>query len=420
MDWRNYLRHFAILFSGTAAAQALNLISYPALARLYTPADFGGFAIFVAASAIPGSIACGRFDLAVPTAPSWGRNAILWLCIAVAVAAGIVSTGGAAAWWWWSGLPDGPLMAPLLGLCVFLTGYTAAAQLYLMRHDNYRLASTSLIVRTGGAVAAQIALAFLAPDARSLVIGYSVGFALQGLMLTAALRSLSPGKPHPARMRALFRRYRRQVTIDIPSTFIAALGLNLMTFFLLTLFNQRMLGFYALANRIAITPLQLFNDALGQVFFQKAARSQERTGAFWREMQFNVLAAGLISIAVLFGIWLLAKPLIGLYLGQQWLPAAEMLLILAPMLAMRSLAMSVATAVFVLRKPQWLLYHNIANAAVQGAAFLIGWTNGLSVEGFLTLAAALLFGEYLVFTLLLVVVARRRAREATRLSASLR
>ena len=407
MDWREYLRHFAILLSGTAAAQALNLAAYPLLARLYTPADFGGFAIFVAASAIPGSIACGRFELAVPTAPHWGRHAILWLCIVIALGAGVLATIGATLWWWWQELADGAIMAPLLGLCVFLTGFTAAAQLYLMRHDRYRLASLSLVVRTGGAVLAQALLALVARDALSLVIGYAAGFLAQGLMLAAALLRVGAGRPHRARMHAMFRRYRRQVSIDIPSTFIAALGLNLMTFFLLSLFNQRTLGFYALANRIAIVPLQLFNDALGQVFFQKAARSQERIGAFWSEMKFNVLTSGAISVAVLAGIWLLATPFITFYLGSQWGPSAQMLLILAPMLAIRSLCMSVATAVFVLKRPQWLLYHNLANAAVQGAAFAIGWASGLDVHAFLALAATLLFGEYLLFALLLIISAKR-------------
>lgn len=406
MDWREYLRHFAILLSGTAAAQALNLAAYPLLARLYSPADFGGFAIFVAASAIPGSIACGRFELAVPTAPHWGRHAILWLCIVIGFAAGIISTIGAALWWWWQALPNGAVMAPLLGLCVFLTGFTAAAQLYLMRHDRYRLSSISLVVRTGSAVLAQALLALVARDTLSLVIGYAAGFLAQGLMLAAALLRVGAGRPHRKRMRALFRRYRRQVSIDIPSTFIAALGLNLMTFFLLGLFNQRTLGFYSLANRIAIVPLQLFNDALGQVFFQKAARSQEHTGGFWSEMKFNVLTSSAISVAVLVGIWLMATPFITLYLGRQWAPSAQMLLILAPMLAMRSLCMSVATAVFVLKRPQWLLYHNLANAAVQGAAFAIGWVSGLGVNAFLGLAATLLFGEYLVFALLLIAAAK--------------
>src|SRR5687767_8086459 len=117
MDRRQYLRHFMVLFSGTAAAQLVNLASYPFLARLYTPADFGVFAMFVAVSAIPGAIACGRFDLAVPTAPRAGRFAILWLCVAIAVAMGALSTVGSAIYWFATDAQVQPAIPLLLGLC---------------------------------------------------------------------------------------------------------------------------------------------------------------------------------------------------------------------------------------------------------------------------------------------------------------
>lgn len=408
MNRRQYLSHFSVLVSGTAAAQAANLLSYPLLARLYTPADFGGFAIFIAASAIPGAIACGRFDLAIPTAPRWGRHAILWLCIAISATVGIASVAGAALYWWWVGTATSRLMPLLLGLCVFLTGFTAALQLYLMRHDRYRMSSASLVVRTGGTVLVQIALAFMSRTSLSLAIGYSAGFAAQAIMLTATVWRVVPPSPLRLRpMRALFRRYRRQVGIDIPSTVIAALSQNLMTFLLLALFNNRVLGFYALGNRIAIVPLQLFNDALSQVFFQKAAQAQEERGSFWNEMKFNVLTSGLLSLAVLIGVWLFARPFITIFLGPRWAPSATILLILAPMLAMRGLCMSVATAVFVLRRPGWLFAHNIASGAMLLLAFGITRVFGLEVFGFFYWAAGLLFVEYLAFTLLLVAIAHR-------------
>ena len=120
----------------------------------------------------------------------------------------------------------------------------------------------------------------------------------------------------------------------------------------------------------------------------------------------------MLSIGVLGGIWLLARPFIVLYLGEGWLPAADMLLILAPMLAMRSLCMSIATTVFVLRRPQWLLWHNIANSVAQGGAFAAAWASGMGVTAFLGLAAGLLFAEYLVFAAVLIETARRGASVA--------
>ncbi|MFS2109180.1 oligosaccharide flippase family protein [Sphingomonas sp. Sphisp140] len=412
MDRRQYLKHFMVLFSGTAGAQLANLASYPLLGRLYSPVDFGVFAMFVAVSAIPGAIACGRFDLAVPTAPKAGRYAIYWLCLAIAAGMGLVSTVGSALYWGVTGAGVSPVLPLMLGLCVFLTGFCAASSLYLMRHDAYRLNSASLLLRTGGTVLVQIGLAFVWRDPMSLIVGFTAGFAAQALLLAWAVwRFVPPRRPRLSQMRAMFARYRRQVTVDIPSTFIAAVSLNLLTFLLLSLYGEQAVGYYSLGNRIAILPLQLFNDALSQVFFQKAARAQEERGDFWNEMKFNVIASGLLSIGVLCGVWLLAKPFITIYLGQRWAPAGDILIILAPMLAVRSLCMSIGTTVFVLRRAHWLLLHNIANAAVLGIAYLIARASGLELNSFLWLAAGLLIVEYGAFALWLILAAWRGRKQ---------
>lgn len=407
MDRGQYLKHFLVLFSGTAAAQLLNLASYPIIARIYSPADFGIFATFVAVSAIPGAIACGRFDLAVPTAPNGGRFAVLWLCTMFAAGMGLLSlVGGVVYWWGIEGVVD-PLRPILLGLCVFFTGFCAAGALFLMRHDWYRVNSASLLARTAAVVLLQVGLAFLWPHPESLIVGFTVGFGVQAAIFAWTIwRHIPPGPPRPRRIRAIFRRYRRQVAVDIPSTLISALSLNLLTFMLAFLYGDVVVGLYALGLRIAIMPLNLFNDSLSQVFFQKAAKAQRERGDFWPEMKFNLLASAVLSMGVLGGIWLLAHPFVRLYLGDEWLPAADILVMLAPMLAARGLTMSVATTVFVIRRAHWLLIHNLANAAVQGIAFgaalLLGW----GPTAFLALASALLAAEYLLFAVLLAANAR--------------
>ncbi len=410
MDRRLYLKHFIVLFSGTAAAQAANLVSYPFLARLYTPSDFGVFAMFIAVSAIPGAIACLRFDLAVPIAPQRGRFAILWLCYALSAAMGAISALGSVIYWEVVGAQMNAALPLLLGLCVFLTGFCASSSLYLMRHDAYKLNSASLLIRTGATVLIQIGLAYVWREPIALIIGFTTGFALQAVTLGWAIhRHVPPGRPRPRQMLALFYRFRRQVAVDIPSTFIASVALNMMTFLLLALFDDRIVGFYALASRIAIMPLQLFNDALGQVFFQKAARAYELTGRFWNEMKFNLLTSGLLSVGVLVGMWLFARPFITIYLGRTWEPAADMLIILAPMLAIRSLVMSIATTVFVLRKPQWLLVHNIGNVSAMGLAYAAAVTGQMQSAEFLSVAAWVLSVEFAIFGIWLIIAARRTA-----------
>jgi lipopolysaccharide exporter len=416
MDRRLYLKQFMIILGGNGAAQAANLLSYPFLARLYTPHEFGLFATFVAAAAIPSAVACGRFELAVTTAPRSGRFGILWLCVAIAAIVGLLSVLVAAIYWQVSPTPAHPALPLLLGLSIFLTGVTSAQSMFLMRHDRYRATSCSLLLRTASAVAVQLALAWIAATALSLILGFVFGLLAQAGMLALVIRRrIGLGKPKLRDMRAMFRRFRRQVTVDIPSTLIAAFSLNLVTFLLAGLYGQRVVGFYSIGQRLAVAPLQLFNDALGQIFFQKAARARETKGHFWDEMKFSLLTSGLLSLGVLAVILLFARPFIILYLGREWAPAADMLVILAPMLAMRSLTMSIATTVFVMRAAHWLFMHNVANVAVTIGAYAIALHWGLGPTAFLGVAALMIGAEYAVFGLFLIWASRReRAALASR------
>ncbi|MES2135448.1 MAG: oligosaccharide flippase family protein [Pseudomonadota bacterium] len=408
MNRREYLKHFMIILSGNGAAQVVNLLSYAFLARLYAPQAFGIFATFVAASAIPGAIACARFDVAVPVAPRRGRFGILWLCVAVAAFMGLVSIAGGAIYWATAGVDWNWELPVLLGLCVFLTGLCSAESMFLMRHDRYRASSASLLLRTGSAVLVQIGLGLTAATSFSLVVGFVFGLVAQATMLSLIIwKRLSPGRPKPRDMRAMFRRFRRQVAMDVPSTLLAALSLNLPVFLLAALYDKPTVGFFAISNRLAVAPLALFNQALSQIFYQKAARARETKGHFWDEMKFGLLTSGILSLVVLALIVLLARPFIHLYLGAKWSPSAEMLIILAPMLTVSSVAQSITTAVFVLRRPHWRLIHTVVGLALHAVAFAIAVQFHWAVTTYLIVVSSLFVVEWGAYALLLVVASRR-------------
>jgi O-antigen/teichoic acid export membrane protein len=404
MDRRQYLRHFAMLFSGTVAGQALNLASYPLLARIYSPAAFGAFATFIAATAVPGAIACLRFDLAVPTAPKWGRFAILWLCVFISAAAGLISILGSAVYWLAVERTFNPMLPVLFGLTIFITGFCLAATLYLMRHDQYRSTSVSAVARTGATALTQLGLGLFSPSSFSLIVGSVVGLIVQGFMLAWAMRvHARPRPPRRSQMLALFRRYRRQVAVDIPGTILAIGSMNMPTFVIAALFGQRIVGYYGFAQRIAILPLQLFNDSLSQVFFQKAARAHEESGHFWPELRFNLIATTLVSLGTVAGIWLFAKPVVALYLGSQWSPVATMLIVLAPMLGIRSVAYSITPSIFVLRRVHWRFIHFVIEAVLHAICYAVAIAEGLSSIQYLMLLSALFGLEWLRFLVQMII-----------------
>lgn len=409
MNRGQFSRQFVALFSGTVLAQLFNLASYPILSRLYSPADFGLFGTFIAASAIPCAIACGRFELAITTAPHAGRRAVLWLCFYIAVAVSAVSTLLISLWWWYAAVPSAAILAVMLFFTVLLTGVTNATAMFLMRHDNFRFASVGVVLRTATTVLLQLGFAWVWPSPLGLIAGFCAGLAAQALMgLVISSRLQGLGKPHHKQMRAMLRRFRGQVSVDMPGTLLGALSFNFIPFFLQFLYGIRAVGHFSVGQRIAVLPLQLFNDALSQVFFQRAARAQEERGEFWQEFRFTLLWSGLISLVMLLGMLFLAQPVLAIYLGPGWDLAATILVIMAPMLAIRSVTMSLATAVFVLRRPEWLLFHNIASVAAIAAAFGFAWGIGAALTHFLIVLALIQGAELLCFFAIIAIAARRQ------------
>jgi lipopolysaccharide exporter len=414
MNRGQFSRQFLALFSGTVLAQIFNLASYPILSRLYTPTDFGLFGTFIAAAAIPGAIACGRFELAITTAPHAGRRAVLWLCFTIALAVSLLATLLISFWWWYATVPDISILAPMLFLAVLLTGVTNATTMFLMRHDNFRFASFGVVVRTATTVLFQLGFAWFWPSPLGLIVGFCLGLGAQALMgLFVSSQSQGLGRPHAGQMRAMMRRFRGQVSVDLPGTLLAALSLNLLPFFLQFLYGVRAVGYYSVGQRIAMLPLQLFNDSLAQVFYQRAARAQEERGEFWQEYRFTLIASGVISLVMLVGMLFLARPVLAIYLGPGWDMAATILIIMAPMLAIRSVTMSLATTVFVLKRPAWLLYHNIGGLLAIAGAFAFAWGTGAGLEEFLMLLAALQAAELLLFFTAITMAALRQYRDGT-------
>jgi lipopolysaccharide exporter len=411
MNRRQYFHQFLALFTGTVAAQVFNLASYPLLSRLYSPSDFGLFGTFIAASAIPGAVACGRFELAIAIVSEAGRRAILWLCYAIAMCVSLAATVIVSIYWWSVATPGLAILAPMLFFAVLLTGMANATTMYLMRNESFRFASSGVVTRTAITVLTQIALAFGWHSPLGLIAGFCLGLVAQtALALYAANRTHPLGRPEREGLVDMFRRFRPQVSVDLPGSMLATLSYNLIPFALQALHGIQAVGFFSLGQRLAVLPLQLFNDSLSQVFFQRAARAQEERGEFWQEYRFTLLCAGLISAAMLAAMLILAEPVTTFYLGSHWATAGTILVILAPMLAVRSVAMSLATSVFVLRRPSWLLFNNMGGVVSIILAFAMARFTGASLFGFLEILAVLQGVQYALFGLLVGVAVYRAAR----------
>jgi len=75
---RDVIRHALILATGSSAARAVGVVSVPIITRLYTPEQFGHFALFLSFIALLTPLASLRYSAALPL-PRRDRSAVALL-----------------------------------------------------------------------------------------------------------------------------------------------------------------------------------------------------------------------------------------------------------------------------------------------------------------------------------------------------
>ena len=418
MNRRLYLQQVGVLFSATAIAQFINFLAYPLLSRTYDSIAFGYFSIFVSAASIVGPLACGRFDIVVQAAPHAQRFAALKLATVISLPVSLLGAvgyglfgpeiAGMAMW----------LAALLFGASVLLIGFCFSGTAFLIKHEAYRQNGVAIVARVALTVAPQLLLFWIMPDARGLILGFCAGVLAQAWVIAWGVRRLGFRRATGRQMGALGRRYRQYPIYDVPSTFLSMFALYAANFFILNLYGAQEVGYFGFAFRLAALPMALLAGSLSEVFFQKAAKSFQSDGSYWRPLRFNLVVAGGLAAIIFALTLLLARWAVDIYLGKHWAPVATVLIILAPMMAARFIFVTVSAAPLVTGRTGWLLAANAVLAASMAAIFGFAKWRGLTFEAYLGLSSISTAILYLLLVAAIVATAYRRYRGPSAQSAA--
>ncbi|SVD81723.1 uncharacterized protein METZ01_LOCUS434577, partial [marine metagenome] len=82
-----FSKNVLTLVTGTTIAQAIPIAISPILTRIYTPEDFGVLALFISITTILGTIANGRYELAI-VLPKRDNNALELTALSIIITIG--------------------------------------------------------------------------------------------------------------------------------------------------------------------------------------------------------------------------------------------------------------------------------------------------------------------------------------------
>ena len=321
-----FLFNIITLISGTAVSQGILFAATPFLTRLYTPEDFGYFALYAAIVAIFSSVASWKYEFAIML-PKEEKDAqaILFLSVIATFITAIIIflfilffrnliivyiTEEVATFIW------------IVPLGVLISGLYQVFISFSSRKKYFPSVAASRITQSGAAVGVQLSAKGLNVFSQGLIWGKLSGdfFALLILLFkhfknqTIRLNELSK--------KDLFlnaSKYKDFPKYQSFAQFLSSLSQNIPFFLLTTLFNPEIAGFYMLTSRVLSVPTALISRSTREVYFQKASELFA-DGKSIKQL-FVKTTAGLAKIGIIpfIIVGIFAQQLFSIFLGPEWI-----------------------------------------------------------------------------------------------------
>lgn len=386
MSKGGFSRNVAKLAAGNVAAQVLAIVTVPIITRLYDPAQFGIFSIFVGIVALLAPISTLQYHAAMVLPKdhraAWllrrvSVRAVLGLGVLSAVGSGVLVAGqlqGA-----WSVTLVSSHVIWFLVPALVVQGLLLIDTTWLMRGNAFGGAAKARVVEAFVDRVVGIGFGLVYPMAATLAIGKFVGglaaWSFARKLVRRGARTDMDDAESACESRAdVAARYRGFAIYSSVAVLVAAAARELPVILLGLLFGPPIAAFYALGLRVVNMPMMTVGDAVAKAFFQHTAvLARDRQDMAEPALRLlNVLL--LLSAPVLLILAMHGTTLFRVVFGGEWEETGLYVAILAPAYLVLFVARPIAALFDVLeqqkRKLAWTSLNLVGRVmAIVGISF---------------------------------------------------
>ena len=374
------------LVTGSVFAQGIGVLAAPIIARLFAPEAFGVAALFVSITGVIGVVACLRYQLAImlPKTDEEAANllglSLFFVLIITGISAMIIFFAGNVIAKSLSS-PELKKYLWLIPAAVFINGIFLALNYWNSRTKHFGRLSVARVISS---VVVQITT-LGAGFAGFVSSGILIGTAILGKVVSTSVlggqiwhndRHLFRASVRWNKMIAGLKRYKEWPIFSTWSGFLNAVSQQLPVWILAFYFSPKIVGFYALGRTVLGVPMSLIGDAVGKVFFQKAAETRSRTGDLPRlvEEVFNRLQS--LSIFPILVMTVIGRDLFIVAFGDRWAEAGFYVQIIGFLAFFQFISSPISTLFSVLEKQRSALFFNIILLTTRTVSLICGGLTG--------------------------------------------
>ncbi|MCK5162869.1 MAG: oligosaccharide flippase family protein [Desulfobacula sp.] len=378
-----YIKNSLNLISGNLVAQGISLLTMPLVTRLYSPAEFGIFSVFLSCVVILAPLSTMRFEevIILPRKLadacnvfiiSWVSSIIFSLIILIVILVMIVIPGFEH----FFSIKKYQNYLLLLPLAVFFRGTLLSLNALAIRQARFKSLSIVSVLTAASNRVTVISLGILtALGSWGLIFGRIAGAisAITFLFFLDIKKLIPEFKKNVSRpeIKKLIIKYKDFTKYGIWSNLLHTSAREIIVILLISLFSPTIAGTYAFCRNVILNPLNIISSAVNKVFRQRAAMLKDSRIELQKEiLQFvNYLCYLILPIIII--LLFLGDSLFNILFGQEWHEAGRYIQILAPSFFFIFLYSSLRSIFIIIERPKDRLFFDIFYFSLRGGSLLI-------------------------------------------------
>ena len=350
-----FTKNVLTLMTGTTIAQAIPIAISPILTRIYTPEDFGVFAVYMAIASIISVIATGRYEMAImlpkeeEDVKSIVKLIMILLTTVTSITFLIVFFFNQAI----TNLFENPEISNwlyFLPISIFLVGLYQIYNYLLIREKNFKRLSTNKIIVSTTNASTQLGYGFAVSNGFGLLFGNIISYIISIYFI---IRSKVVNKYFHFKdnsIKEVAKEYQNFPKYDVPSVLINVVANQLPLLALGKFFGLGVVGFYSLMYKVLMMPISLLSSTVLDVFKQRATEDYNKYGNckdIYVKTFKSLVLLGIIPFTIL-GIF--APEIFAFVFGENWRVAGEFAQIMTPMFFLNFIVNPLSYTFFIAQK----------------------------------------------------------------------
>jgi O-antigen/teichoic acid export membrane protein len=376
----DFSKNVLTLLTGTSIAQAIPIAISPVLTRIYTPNDFGIYALYMSLASILSVISTGRYELSL-LLPKKDEDAFSLLSLSLFLSF-LFSIFISIIFYFFNvqivlilGNPNIERWLYFIPISIFFTGLFQTLTYWSNRNKQYKTIAKGRVSQSSGTAISNLILSLNNSNGKGLIIGGIIGRITGSLYILFSTWKKDKPKIKSVKYFKILALAKRYIIFPKYNTSHAVLNIfssKSPIFILSSYFTSSSVGLYSLAERIIMLPSGLLASGISQPFYKKMADYKNEGKNIFPLLKKTCNTLVAISVGPFLFLFILGPTIFGFVFGEDWKTAGTIIQILVPFFLLRFIGSVISNIVYVFNEQKKALNIEIVHTFLRVLALLIG------------------------------------------------